>query len=255
MDPIPAGILLSSPLVTAETTSESWKKFAKSDMVSPALVKLIHKEFLGLPERDESELPILRLSHVRSKFDRFLPKHVMVFVGSKEVMKDDILELVDVVKKDGASNVTVYEENYAHDWFLIHEIVKKKDKMMIKRYDELFVDFAVKAVREALTTSSVPTQDIKLPPIAITMTNEENKSDTESFDEKTSKVDTKENANHDISRVATKNEDVTIETVSINGDNEKKYDVPQTNKQEERIEVKNLSKENGTVLSSYKISV
>jgi hypothetical protein len=55
--------------------------------------------------------------------------------------------------------------------------------------------------------------------------------------------------------VATKNEDVTIETVSINGDNEKKYDVPQTNKQEERIEVKNLSKENGTVLSSYKISV
>ncbi|KAI8890603.1 alpha/beta-hydrolase [Backusella circina FSU 941] len=246
MDPIPAGILLTSPLVTAETSSESWKKFAKSDMVSPALVKLVLKEFLGLPERDEKELPILRLSHIRSKFERFLPKNVMVFVGSKEVMRDDILELANSVKEDGASNITVYEENYAHDWFLIHEIVKKKDKMMLKRYDELFVDFVVKSVREALATSSsavnLSVQDIKLPPIATTMTNEEQNSDADTFEEKDQGVITKEDVSRDIPIVTTKSEDVTIETISIDSD-KVKDGVPQK-----------VSKENDTVLSAYQIT-
>lgn len=147
--PLPAGVLLSSPLVSAETTSESWRLFEKKDLVSMALAKLIFKEYLGLPHVNIDDLPVMRLHHIRKDFDRFLPKHVMVFVGDKEVLRDDILDMVQAVKDDGKCNIILHSEHYAHDWFLIHEIIKKKDKDMIKKYDELFVDFAVEAVQEA----------------------------------------------------------------------------------------------------------
>lgn len=147
--PLPAGVLLSSPLVSAETTSESWRLFEKKDLVTLSLAKLIFKEYLGLPHVNIDDLPVMRLHHVRKDFDRFLPKNVMVFVGDKEVLRDDILDMVQAVKDDGKCNVILHSEHYAHDWFLIHEIIKKKDKDMIKKYNELFVDFAVEAVQEA----------------------------------------------------------------------------------------------------------
>jgi acetyl esterase/lipase len=146
--PLPAGALLSSPLVSAETSSESWKKYAKTDIVSPKLATLIFKEYLDLPKVEVEDLPILRLAHVRKEFDRFMPKKVMVFVGEKEVLRDDILDMVDAIKVDGKIDIQLIQEKYAHDWFMIHEIVKKKDKDMIAKYDELFVDFAVEAVEE-----------------------------------------------------------------------------------------------------------
>jgi hypothetical protein len=146
--PLPAGVLLSSPLTSAETSSESWKKYAKTDIVSPKLATLIFKEYLDLPKVKVEDLPILRLAHVRKDFDRFMPNKVMVFVGEKEVLRDDILELVDAVKADGKIDIQLIQEKYAHDWFMIHEIIKKKDKAMIAKYDELFADFAVEAVEE-----------------------------------------------------------------------------------------------------------
>lgn len=151
--PIPAGLLLSSPLVSPETTSASWKRFAKSDMVSMALADLIYKEYLDIPNVKMEDLPVSRVSHVKSGFDRFLPKEVLVFVGEKEVLRDDIVEMADAVNKDGQCNITVIQESYAHDWFLIHEIIKKKDKGLIEKYDELFVDFAVEAVGKAKKAS------------------------------------------------------------------------------------------------------
>ena len=147
--PLPAAVLLSSPLVSAETTSESWRLFEKKDLVSMTLAKLIFKEYLGLPHVNIDDLPVMRLHHVRKDFDRFFPKHVMVFVGDKEVLRDDILDMVQAVKEDGKINIVLNQEHYAHDWFMIHEIIKKKDKKMIARYDEMFVDFAVEAVQEA----------------------------------------------------------------------------------------------------------
>lgn len=155
--PLPAGVLLSSPLVSAETTSESWRLFEKKDLVSMSLAKLIFKEYLGLPHVNIDDLPVMRLHHVKKDFDRFLPKNVMVFVGDKEVLRDDILDMVQAVKDDGKVNIILHSEHYAHDWFLIHEIIKKKDKKMIKKYDELFVDFAVEAVQEANASLRTPT--------------------------------------------------------------------------------------------------
>lgn len=147
--PLPAAALLSSPLVSGVIETESWKLFHKTDVVSMGLSKLIYKEYLGLPETKIEDLPIMRLHHVKSNFDRFMPKNVMVFIGDKEVLRDDVVNMVDAVKKDGKINIQFIKENYAHDWFMIHELIKKKDKHLIAKYDEMFVDFCVDAVEQA----------------------------------------------------------------------------------------------------------
>ncbi|KAI9311493.1 Alpha/Beta hydrolase protein [Dichotomocladium elegans] len=145
----PAGMLMVSPLVTPETSSPSWKSNAKRDLVTQQLAKIIYKEFLGYPHVDPDSLPILRLNQVHDRFDRFVPSNVLVFVGEKEVMRDDIVALVDMVEKDGCVNIRLCKENYPHCWYVIREMVKVKDKAMLSRYDEDFADFAVKAVTEA----------------------------------------------------------------------------------------------------------
>lgn len=147
--PLPAAALLSSPLVSGVIETESWKLFHKTDVVSMGLSKLIYKEYLGLPETKIEDLPIMRLHHVKNNFDRFMPKNVMVFIGDKEVLRDDVVNMVDAVKKDGKINIQFIKENYAHDWFMIHELIKKKDKYLITKYDEMFVDFCADAVEQA----------------------------------------------------------------------------------------------------------
>ncbi|KAL7314367.1 hypothetical protein PS15m_005949 [Mucor circinelloides] len=154
--PLPAAALLSSPLVSGVIETESWKLFHKTDVVSMGLSKLIYKEYLGLPETKIEDLPIMRLHHVKNNFDRFMPKNVMVFIGDKEVLRDDVVNMVDAVKKDGKISIQFIKENYAHDWFMIHELIKKKDKHLITKYDEMFVDFCVDAVEQA-TKSLVDT--------------------------------------------------------------------------------------------------
>lgn len=158
--PLPAGILLSSPLVCAETTSESWRLFEKADVVSARLGKLIYKEYLGIPHINIEDLPIMKLHHICKDFDRFLPKHVMVFVGGKEVLRDDILEFAKVVKDDGKHNIHLFQEHYVHDWFMIREIIKKKDKVRIAKYDEMFVDFVVASIDDAKSRAFSPASPI-----------------------------------------------------------------------------------------------
>ncbi|GAN08212.1 alpha/beta hydrolase fold domain containing protein [Mucor ambiguus] len=159
--PLPAAALLSSPLVSGVIETESWKLFHKTDVVSMGLSKLIYKEYLGLPETKIEDLPIMRLHHVKNNFDRFMPKNVMVFIGDKEVLRDDVVNMVDAIKKDAKINIQFIKENYAHDWFMIHELVKKKDKHLIAKYDEQFVDFCVDAVEQArkslVDTAAKPT--------------------------------------------------------------------------------------------------
>ena len=105
------------------------------------------------------DLPILRISQINNKFDRFLPKNVLVIAGTKEVLYDSIVQMVDFIKQDGKINLTFLEENLLHDWFLIHEVISKKDKGVIQKYDELFVDFAVKAVKEARRALTTQTKE------------------------------------------------------------------------------------------------
>ena len=148
---LPAGMVLISPLVTPETTSGSWQTNDKYDMVGQQLAKLVFKEYLDYPNVDPDQLPILRIAQIQSGFSRFAPKNALVFVGEKEVMRDDIMNLIDVAERDGHVKVRTCKENYAHDWYLIREIVKQKDKPMLDMYDEVFADFAAYAVAEAAT--------------------------------------------------------------------------------------------------------
>lgn len=147
--PLPAAILLSSPLVSPERDRESWEKYEKQDLVSSALYELVFKEYLGLPETKPEDLPILSMCKILHDFDRFLPKHVLTFVGKREVLRDGAVELCEAIKTDGKIEVSLIEEDFVHDWFMIHHIVGKSKMDMIHRYDELFVDFAVKAVQES----------------------------------------------------------------------------------------------------------
>ncbi|KAG0747211.1 hypothetical protein G6F57_007900 [Rhizopus arrhizus] len=153
--PLPAAILLSSPLVSPERDRDSWKKYEKQDLVSSALYELVFKEYLGLPETKPEDLPILRMYKILHDFDRFLPKHVLTFVGKREVLRDGAVELCEAIKTDGKIEVSLIEEDFVHDWFMIHHVIGKSKMGMIHRYDELFVDFAVKAVQESNPASFV----------------------------------------------------------------------------------------------------
>ena len=146
---LPAGALMVSPLITPETNSWSWENLEKYDMVTQQLAKLVFKEYLDYPNVDPEDIPILKLARVDKDFERFSPKNVLVFVGDKEVMRDDILQLANAIEKEGKINIRVCKEAYPHDWFLIREIVKQKDKYMLEQYDEVFVDFAAYAVADA----------------------------------------------------------------------------------------------------------
>ncbi|KAI8978078.1 Alpha/Beta hydrolase protein [Pilobolus umbonatus] len=148
--PLPAGLLLSSPLVTHSTSSDSWRKYKRSDLVSKTLFNLVMKEYLNVPETKEEDIILLKVAKIREGFDRFLPKKIMVFAGRREVFYDDICEIVGQIRDEGVIDITLHTENYAHDWFLIQEILKKKDrKRLFPMYDEKFVDFAVNAIKTA----------------------------------------------------------------------------------------------------------
>lgn len=150
--PLPAGMLLSSPLVSHETTSRSWKKYGHTDLVSKTLFNMVMKEYLNIPETAEEDIPLLQIAKIRSGFDRFLPQKIMVFAGKKEVFYDDICEIAEQIRQEGVIDVTMIAEAYAHDWFLIHEIIKKKGrKALVQKYDEMFAEFAVKAVQKEVT--------------------------------------------------------------------------------------------------------
>ncbi|KAF7721436.1 hypothetical protein EC973_004681 [Apophysomyces ossiformis] len=161
---LPAGMLLVSPLVTPGCSSKSWQEFEKTDLVSFGLRKLVYKEFLDCKRVDVDSLPIVHLTErLQRGFDRFAPKQAMVFVGEKEVFRDDVLALAETVQADGYCQVHIHSENYEHDWYFIREIVKQKDRPMLKRHDQRFADFAVQAVKEATLQSRHEINETLLP--------------------------------------------------------------------------------------------
>jgi acetyl esterase/lipase len=144
--PRPAGAVFSSPLVTDETTSESWKLNVKYDYISQYTAKVIKKDYfepLG-PDSPPDANQILGIAKLETGFRAFLPEHVLMFVGNKEVLRDDALDLAMKAENDGCQWETVVED-CVHDWFCVREVVK--DKEMLMRADATFADFCYRAVR------------------------------------------------------------------------------------------------------------
>ncbi|KAF7732734.1 hypothetical protein EC973_000005 [Apophysomyces ossiformis] len=144
---LPAGMVLVSPLVSGEVSE--WRWDASADMVTPMLAQRVLKDYLDLPNVNPDDLPILRLRNISKDYHRFAPRNLVIFVGEREVMRDDILNLANNVKIQGTMNVEICREDYPHDWFLIRELVPLKDKPMLDRYDHFIADFAARVLEEA----------------------------------------------------------------------------------------------------------
>jgi hypothetical protein len=121
-------------------------QYEDTDIVSRQLRHIIFKEYIFGKHTPIEDLQLIRLNGVQRALDRFLPRQLMVVVGERETMRDDILDFAEAAKKDETREVVVVNEDYAHDWFLVHDIVDRKGKHLIAKCDALFADFVVNAV-------------------------------------------------------------------------------------------------------------
>lgn len=144
---LPAGLLLVSPLVDAETHLWLWE--FKQDIITRSLAKTVLKEYLNLPEADDEHLHLLKLTRIQSGYNRFAPKNLLCYVGEREVMRDVILRLTECAKNDGSTKVQVRQENYEHNWYFIRELVGHHENHVLQQCDEQFVDFAVHCLQES----------------------------------------------------------------------------------------------------------
>ncbi|GAN09859.1 conserved hypothetical protein [Mucor ambiguus] len=158
--PRPAGAVFSSPLVTDETTSESWKTNVKYDYISQYTAKIIKKDYfepLG-PDSPPDANQVLGIAKLETGFKAFLPEQVLMFVGNRETLRDDALDLAMKAENDGVNWETVVED-CVHDWFCVREVVK--DKKMLIRADTTFADFCYRSVRGIRRTSAVGPMSVK----------------------------------------------------------------------------------------------
>lgn len=142
--PRPAGAVFISPLVTDETTSISWKHNIKYDYISQYTAKVIKKDYFGRLGPNETN-QILGIAKLETGFRSFLPDQVLMFVGEREVLLDDALDLAMRAERDGVQWETIAED-CVHDWFCVREVVK--DKKMLIRADAAFADFCYRAIRQ-----------------------------------------------------------------------------------------------------------
>lgn len=142
--PRPASIILSSPLVTDDTTSESWQQNIKYDYITQTTARRIIEDYfepLG-PDAPPDSNQILGIAKLQSGFSSFLPPALM-FVGNKEVLRDDALDFASKAEQDGVPWETIVED-CVHDWFCVREVVK--DKSIVARADDIFADFCYRTV-------------------------------------------------------------------------------------------------------------
>lgn len=152
--PRPAGTVLISPLVTDETTSESWKINQKYDYITHHTAKVIKKDYFApikKEDRDDEDKianQILGIAKLQTGFSAFLSPQVLMYIGNLEVLRDDAVQLAMKAEQDGVAWQTVIEDN-VHDWFCVREVVK--DKATIARADQAFAEFCYNAIGGAAT--------------------------------------------------------------------------------------------------------
>lgn len=145
--PRPAGVILVSPLVTDETTSESWKTNIKFDYITHYTAKVIKRDYFEPINKedheDEKVNQVLGIAELQTGFSAFMSPHVLMYIGNLEVLRDDALQLAMKAEQDGVAWQTVIEDE-VHDWFCVREVVK--DKTAITRADQTFADFCYRAI-------------------------------------------------------------------------------------------------------------
>lgn len=170
--PRPAGTVLISPLVTDETSSESWQVNQKLDYITHHTAKVIKKDYFESSKKpkhqeedEEEELKsqqLLGIAKLQTGFQAFMSPEVLMFIGNLEVLRDDALQLAMKAEQDGVVWQTVIEDN-VHDWFCVREVVK--DKETIKRADDTFADFCYRAIGGTANQSTLAASSSYLLPI------------------------------------------------------------------------------------------
>ncbi|KAI8067933.1 Alpha/Beta hydrolase protein [Gongronella butleri] len=174
--PRPAGTVLISPIVTDESTSQSWKENVKYDYISQYTAKVIRRDYFevgvkgkgndadggaggggAVPSSVQGDSTahsknVLGIAKLQSGFQAFLSTHVLMYIGNLEVLRDDALEFAQKCKNDGVKWTTVAEDS-VHDWFCVREVVK--DKKILERADAHFVNFVYKAITEHRNMQSI----------------------------------------------------------------------------------------------------
>ncbi|KAI8973296.1 alpha/beta hydrolase fold-domain-containing protein [Mycotypha africana] len=148
--PRPAGSVFISPLVTDETTSESWRINQKHDYITDYTAKVIKRDYFGKVDyrtaatNDEEQAErILGIAKLETGFRDFLPAEVLMYIGNLEVLRDDALQLAMKAEQDGVVWQTVAED-FVHDWFCVREVVK--DKAALANADAVFADFCYRTI-------------------------------------------------------------------------------------------------------------
>ncbi|CEP19627.1 hypothetical protein [Parasitella parasitica] len=144
--PRPAGTVLISPLVTDETTSESWKQNQKYDYITQYTAKVIKKDYFEAVTKGQKEpqqQQVLGIAKLETGFQAFLSPQVLMYIGNREVLRDDAVQLAMKAEQDGVAWHTVIED-FVHDWFCVREVVK--DKEALKRADDVFADFCYSSI-------------------------------------------------------------------------------------------------------------
>jgi hypothetical protein len=157
-------MMLSSPLVTEQFDSPSWKENEKHDIVCTKFAKQVIREYFDPEVAPTPEtMKVLALARMENGFEDFLPNNILVFVGKKECMRDDILALAHRVKKNSSLSLQVVQENLVHDWFMIRDLVKNKS--ILEQNDKVFIRFIKNALEQAqgrILHSASPLQDISV---------------------------------------------------------------------------------------------
>lgn len=159
--PRPAGTILISPLVTDQTTSESWTTNQKYDYITDYTAKVIKRDYFepittkkseeNDNEDEEKINQVLGIAKLQTGFSNFMSAQVLMYIGNLEVLRDDAIQLALKAEQDGVAWQTVIEDN-VHDWFCVREVVK--DKSTLIRADQTFADFCFKSIGQPKVKSS-----------------------------------------------------------------------------------------------------
>ncbi|KAI9254227.1 Alpha/Beta hydrolase protein [Sporodiniella umbellata] len=143
--PRPAAAVLVSPIVTNETNSESWKTNLKYDYISQYTARVIKKDYFEKGVESADSHQVLGIAKLETGFRAFLPNQVLMYIGNKEVLRDDALNLAMRAENDNVNWETVVED-CVHNWFVVPEVVK--DKSVCQRANTTFADFCYRAIRQ-----------------------------------------------------------------------------------------------------------
>ncbi|KAI9308910.1 Alpha/Beta hydrolase protein [Cunninghamella echinulata] len=157
---LPAGMLLSSPLVSVNRTSKSWEKYEKSDIVTHALFERVLEKYIVLKANNIEDIAMLHLNKHLSKggMEHICQGNILFFAGSKEVFHDDIIQFADMIRSNSTRlNVDVCKASYAHDWLLIRELIPSSDRHLYKQYDTMVAKWFCDTLKKAKENNVVDT--------------------------------------------------------------------------------------------------